>query len=663
MKRIMYLVYLTAFLSVGWSQTTGKLTGVVQGDDGSALVGANVIILGTGSGASAGDAGDYTILNVPAGSYTVMASYIGYASKEVSNVQIISGLSTEIDFSLSTSSIEGEVVQVVAVKPLIQKDETSSVSTVSSEQLRNMPIRELNSILATVPGVVVQNDEVYIRGGRNNEIAYYLNGAGTTNLGDRSNLVYVPAEAVEELQVQVGGYDAEISGANSGVIKRTLKKGTSEYSGSFSVQNDGSGSGEGSFGDGYSYGHQTVLASVGGPLLPGNESLKFYAAVERSTEDDSYVKIANGFEFLDQKDERTDNSSYVDQFDLTWKDGATPGREVEDLNFTGSLSYDSGPLRATMGLVTNSGTTNQGGSIMSQLQWGGATVKTANDTGAFLNSFDINPRYRTNEYANNMLIAEMTYALSKNTILRANASSFSLEYEAKDNLLGTDWKLWGDSEAVEPKLGTFENADVSEPVLNDDGDTTGYNTTSFGYTPFISRYVEKADYLINGMPVTRPGTMPGGYYKGAYSKTGFSASIQHVMGEHDIKAGFDYSQHTMRNYFANPTVMKFAQNTEGTYGYTTYGAFDDIPAWIWRPYIDGFGYDKDGKEIDDRVMYTGTPSGQTGVDTSYIDGAKTPTEIGFYIQDKMEFDDIIVNVGLRIDQLDPPRQHRKERIH
>jgi hypothetical protein len=379
MKRIMYLVYLTAFLSVGWSQTTGKLTGVVQGDDGSALVGANVIILGTGSGASAGDAGDYTILNVPAGSYTVMASYIGYASKEVSNVQIISGLSTEIDFSLSTSSIEGEVVQVTAVKPLIQKDETSSVSTVSSEQLRNMPIRDLNSILATVPGVVVQNDEVYIRGGRNNEIAYYLNGAGTTNLGDRSNLVYVPAEAVEELQVQVGGYDAEISGANSGVIKRTLKKGTSEYSGSFSVQNDGAGSGEGSFGDGYSYGHQTVLATVGGPLLPGNESLKFYAAVEKSTEDDSYVKIANGFEFKDQLDERTDNSSYVDQFDLTWKDGATPGREQEDLNFTGSLSYDAGPLRATMGLVTNSGTTNQGGSIMSQLQWGGATVNTLND--------------------------------------------------------------------------------------------------------------------------------------------------------------------------------------------------------------------------------------------------------------------------------------------
>ena len=653
MKRIAYLICLSTFLSVGWSQTTGKLTGLVQGDDGSALVGANIIVLGTGSGASAGEAGDYTILNIPAGSYTVMASYIGYASQEVSNVQVISGLSTEINFSLSTSSIEGEVVQVTAEKPLIQKDETSSVSTVTSEQLRNMPIRDLNSVLATVPGVVVQNDEVYIRGGRNNEVAYYLNGAGTTNLANRSNLVYVPQEAVEELQVQVGGYDAEISGANSGVIKRTIKQGTSDYSGSFSVQNDGGGTGESSaFGDGYSYGHQTIVASVGGPLIPGNENLKFYAAVESSKEEDSYVKIANGFEFLNQNDERTDNSAYADQFDLTWKDGSTPGRQDDFTNFTGSLSYNGGPLRATLGIVNNSGTTNQGGGIMSQLQWGGAMVKTLDDTGAYTNTFDIAERYRVNEYSNNMVIAELTYALSSNTVLKANASSFGLEYNAKDNMLGTDWKLWADSSEVQSKLG-FADTDVSVPVLNDDGDTTGYETTTYGYTPFISRFVEKEDYLINGMTVTRPGTMPGGYYKGAYSKTGFSASLQHVMGNHDIKAGFDYSQHTIRNYFANPTVMKFAQDVDGSYGYTTYGSFEDIPAWIWRPYIDGFGYDKDGNEIDDRKVYTGTPAGQTGEDISYIDGAKTPTEVGFYVQDKMEFDDIIVNVGLRIDQLDP----------
>ena len=103
MKRIMYLTYLSLFLTAGWSQTTGKLVGDVKDADGSSLVGANVIVLGTGSGASAGAEGDFTILNVPAGSYTVMATYIGYATQEITNVQVISGLSTELNFSLSTS--------------------------------------------------------------------------------------------------------------------------------------------------------------------------------------------------------------------------------------------------------------------------------------------------------------------------------------------------------------------------------------------------------------------------------------------------------------------------------------------------------------------------------------------------------------------------------
>ena len=147
-------------------------------------------------------------------------------------------------------------------------------------------------------------------------------------------------------------------------------------------------------------------------------------------------------------------------------------------------------------------------------------VKTLDDTGAYTNTFNIAERYRVNEYSNNMVIAELTYALSSNTVLKANASSFGLDYNAKDNLMGTDWKDWADSTAVQKKLG-FSDVNVSEPIVNEDGDTTGYETTSYGYTPFQSRYVEKADYLINGMTVTRPGTMPGGYYKGAYSKNWF----------------------------------------------------------------------------------------------------------------------------------------------
>ena len=260
MKRISQLIAFTAFMSMTWAQTNGKISGTVTGDDGTHLVGANIIVLGTGSGASAGSDGEFQILNVPAGSYTVLATYIGYSGKEVSSVRVISGLNTEVNLTLTPSAIEGEVIQVTAERTLIQKDETSSINVATREQLENMPIRSLDGVLATMPGVVVQNNDVHIRGGRNNEVAYYLNGSSTTNLANRENLVYVPQEAIEELQVQVGGYDAEVSGANSGVVKRSLRRGSTEFSGSFSVQSDGGEAGSDALGGGYSYGHTTTLA-------------------------------------------------------------------------------------------------------------------------------------------------------------------------------------------------------------------------------------------------------------------------------------------------------------------------------------------------------------------------------------------------------------------
>ena len=637
MKQILRISVVAFLVSTVWSQTTGKISGTVTGDDGTPLAGANVVVLGTGSGASSNADGAFQIINVPAGSYVVKATYIGYTSQEVSGVRVISGLNTAVNLSLSTSTIEGDVVQVTAEKPLIQKDETSSVNVVTGDQLENMPIRTLDGVLATMPGVVVQNGDVHIRGGRNNEVAYYLNGASTTNLGNRENLVYVPQEAIEELQVQVGGYDAEVSGANSGVVKRSLKTGTDSFSGSFSLQSDGSGAGESALlGDGYSYGHQTVLASVSGPVMPG---LKFFATLEQSKKEDPYVKVSNAFEFLGQVDEQPSNASYPDMFDLSWKDGVTPGSDDEFTNITGTVTYDAGPLRATLGLVNNSSTNNYGGGILSQLRWGGATINTLDDTGAYTVGYDVPSRYAYQDAGSNLMTGELTYALSSNTVLRASVSSYSEERETKDSWFGDEWQKWHDSTEVANHLGY-----------------TAINDSTPAWSPFKSQFSQKSSYMVNGMSFARPGTRPASYSKSAYEKTGFSASIQHVMGAHDIKAGMDYNQHTMRSYSATPSIMKYALDEDvalNRYGHMGYGSFDAIPAYEWRTYIDGYGYDHTGSESDERKFYYSDVPGVAGKDTTYLDGAKTPTEMGFYVQDKMEFDDLVVNVGLRIDKLDP----------
>tara|TARA_Y100001970_G_scaffold29085_1_gene35888 strand:+ start:1407 stop:4523 length:3117 start_codon:yes stop_codon:yes gene_type:complete len=638
MNKILRISAIVVLVSAAWSQTTGKISGTVQGEDGTPLAGANVLVVGTASGASSDADGNFQIINVPAGSYSIRATYIGYASKEVTGARVISGLNTSVNFSLSTSTIEGDVVQVTAEKPLIQKDETSSVNVVTGDQLENMPIRDLDGVLATMPGVVVQNGDVHIRGGRDNEVAYYLNGASTTNLGNRENLVYVPQEAIEELQVQVGGYDAEVSGANSGVVKRSLKTGTESYSGSFSIQTDGSGAGESALlGDGFSYGHQTILASVSGPL--GMKNLRFFGAVEQSKKEDPYVKVSKAFSFADQVDEQPSNLAYLDRFDLSWQDGVTPGSDDEFTNITGTVTYDAGPLRATLGLVNNATTNNYGGGILSQLRWGGATISTLDDTGAYTRDYVVPGRYAYEEAGSNLVTGELTFALGSNTVLRAGVSSYSEERETKDNWFGNEWKKWHDSTEVDNYLG-FAAVNDSTPA----------------WSPFKSRFSQKSSYMVNGMSFSRPGTRPASYTKSAYAKTGFSASVQHVTGPHDIKAGLDYNQHTMRTYEANPTIMKFALPEDealGKYGHMGYGSFDAIPAYEWRTYIDGYGYDHSGNEIDDRLFYYSSVPGVADTDTTYLDGAKKPTELGFYVQDKMEFDDLVVNVGVRIDQLDP----------
>jgi len=629
MKRISQLIAFTALMSMTWAQSNGKISGTLTGDDGTQLVGANIIVLGTGSGASSGVDGKFQILNIPAGSYTVLATYIGYSGKEVSGVRVISGLNTEVNLTLTPSAIEGEVIHVIAERTLIQKDETSSINVATREQLENMPIRSLDGILATMPGVVVQNNDVHIRGGRNNEVAYYLNGSSTTNLANRENLVYVPQEAIEELQVQVGGYDAEVSGANSGVVKRSLRRGSTEFSGSFSLQSDGGEAGSDALGGGYSYGHTTTLASISGPIL--GESLKFFAAFEQSKEEDPYVKVSEGFEFLNQMDEQPSNSSYADEFGLSWKDGVTPGSSDEFTNITGTMTYTAGPLRATVGLVNNSKTNNHGGGIMSQLRWRGATVMTKDSV-----NIDVPARYSFSDSKSNMLIAELTYALGANTVLRMNGNQYTQSSETKDSWFGATWESWHDSSKVQEHLGFADD--------------------SSGWSPFKDAFGQKSSYMVNGMSFSRPGTRPSSYYKSAYNKVGFSASVQHVMGNHDIKAGVDYNQHTMRNYYANPSVMKYALDSEtalSKYGHNGYGSFDAIPAWELRYYIDGYGYDFSGAEIEDRKFYTEAVPGITNLDTTYLDGAKTPSEVGFYIQDKMEYDDIIVNIGIRVDQLNP----------
>ena len=225
---ILFLALVAPMLA--WGQSTGKLTGVVtDAETGEPLPGANVVIQGTQLGASTNAQGQYTILGVPVGTYDVQASFVGYTPVTQSNVDINSGYTRQLDFSLQPGTQLEEVV-VEYERPMIQNDAVGAVRVATSEEIENLPVRGVADVAALQAGVVSTegSDDLNVRGGRNEEVAYYVDGVkvvgGVNSLG-------VPQRAIQEQEMLIGTIPARYGDAMSGVISITTKSGGTDFFG------------------------------------------------------------------------------------------------------------------------------------------------------------------------------------------------------------------------------------------------------------------------------------------------------------------------------------------------------------------------------------------------------------------------------------------------
>jgi len=116
-----FLILLFSATIICNAQTTGKISGTVLDSNGDPVIGANVIIENTTMGAAADIEGYFYIINIPSGTYKLKASAIGYTSQVIENVQVISGLTTKLDFVLQTSAVQMQEVVVQHTRPPVQK--------------------------------------------------------------------------------------------------------------------------------------------------------------------------------------------------------------------------------------------------------------------------------------------------------------------------------------------------------------------------------------------------------------------------------------------------------------------------------------------------------------------------------------------------------------
>ncbi len=176
------LILIITFLfsaSLVFSQTTivGK---VIDGNSGEDIFAANIVISQNKTfviGEISDLEGNFCI-QVNPGKYDMEVSVIGYSTQKITGIIAKAGQATKMNVHLSTGVQLDEVVVTGYKVPLIKQDHTSVASTYTSEQIRNLPTRNINAIAAATAGVSSSDEgtSVNIKGSRSNTKDYYVDG-------------------------------------------------------------------------------------------------------------------------------------------------------------------------------------------------------------------------------------------------------------------------------------------------------------------------------------------------------------------------------------------------------------------------------------------------------------------------------------------------------
>lgn len=249
-------------LSFAMASNTGQVKGKVIDEDGEVLVGVNVVLEKTELGAATDLKGEFIVPFVPVGMHTITASYLGYNTVSKSNTIVFSDQTVFVNFTLSPAVITMEPIVVNAERPLVIKTQTQTQRTITGDDIDMMPISDINEIITLQAGVSTSERGIHVRGGRDTEIAYYVDGILTKAPHYGHQSVKMNKQAVEEIAITTGGFDAEYGEALSGIVSIVTREGAAKPSGRFRYTTD-----EIFTLDKINYGYNLYEISLGGGAL------------------------------------------------------------------------------------------------------------------------------------------------------------------------------------------------------------------------------------------------------------------------------------------------------------------------------------------------------------------------------------------------------------
>ncbi len=759
--------------------TTGKISGrVVDGETGTPLPGVNVMIENTVLGASTDPDGIFFIINIPVGTYIVRAEMIGYTPMRVTEVEVRSDLTTEVNFELTVRVLESDQeVVVVAERPMVQKDLTSGRAIVGADEIKEMPVESLSAVISTKAGIVADaGGGIHVRGGRSSEISYLIDGVPITNPAWGGLGVGLENSAVQELQILSGTFNAEYGQAMSGIINIVTKEGGQDFNGSFSgYLGDYRSTNTDIFEHGDEFDLMNIRnleGSLSGPIpIPGlqnkfsffvsgrlyNNGGLYRGVREHSPSDVNFLTSRQVEDLRDSPYGRAGLLNFAEPFSDTDGDGMLaegseayidfdgsgnfePGepfrdvngngwydhnldlnfdditdaeeREFVDLNGDGVLNGDpffdfngNGVLDGEPFIdfnqngVWDDGATGDGSiirmntidryNLQGKITWRITpkmklninTLRNFSETQSYTRLYKYNPDGRpTSQNSSTSLILDFTHSLSERLFYNIKGSyyeSYSKSFyhdvepdEIVDSVFidyGTDLTGFANDVILgELDEGTFYGSDAdSLLVLSVDifiVDSAGFEFHIRDDVPSLHGLGEQVLFFLDLMPgwlisaraelvvndVTKALFLPNEITEAPDNEFyggGHSHSFSERRNQTYLLSGAITWQ--MNNTHQFKTGASIKQHYMGYRGYTV--SVDRGGEYDWIPVV------KDTRVSLANDSYNNWLSedsiGMSRIGMQYTD--RRPTEIAFYVQDKIELTDMIVNLGLRYDYFNP----------
>ncbi|MCF6270804.1 MAG: TonB-dependent receptor [Melioribacteraceae bacterium] len=577
------------FSSIIEAGITGKIKGrIVDDKTDEPLIGVNVMIDGTMLGAATDIDGFYIILNVPPGKYKLKVSYIGYATSII-EISVSVDLTTTQHFRLKDETVGLDVVTVTAEIPTVTMDRTNSISKIGADQIKDLPVQNLNDLVQLQAGVVLDTKGgVHIRGGRSSEVAYLVDGVPISNQfsSGGGSLLDLESGSIQELQVISGTFNAEYGQAQSGVINVVTKAPQDYYSGSATAfigdrvsSNNDVFLGVNEFRPLNQY---NIEGNITGPI-PGINKLGFYF-YGRYTKDDGYLygqQLAN-------PEDAWNIAVYENWY--TRKYPNDPGVrssiiEIPDSLFTGDRSFV--PMNPRERLFTNF---KLNYAITPTFRIG-YNLFLENETGKIYND---NYRY-TPDALQNVESNSQIHIFNINHTLNSN-----MFYNASISMIKRTEKQYLYDDIIDSRLQT----------VSPSRDRFYLGGTTQGITNI------ETDYLLAKIDLT-----------------------WQVDNYNLLKIGGNFIKH--RVYYNNLTP-EFSDDAR--FGSNFYPIDPDL------------SFDEFLQQSREALLVKPqlTATGETGF--SDLKYEHNPTEIAFFVQNTLELDEIIINLGLRYDYFDPDHQ-------